>query len=74
MSLLFILRKNNSLSLWNILLTLAINLILIFVIFANIITTSVNTPVLIGVLSFVVWMIVGAIYKILTINEKLSKT
>ncbi|QGA53118.1 amino acid permease [Sulfolobus sp. E5-1-F] len=65
LSLLFILRKNNSLGLWNVLLTAAINVILLFVVFANIVTTSVNAYVLIGVASFIVWMIAGVIYKVL---------
>ena len=63
-SLLFILKRNNSLGLSNILLAVAINLILAFVIFANIVTTSVNTYVLIGVASFVAWMVAGVVYKL----------
>lgn len=49
-------------NLWNILLTAIINTIVGFVIFANIVTTSVNSYVLIGVATFVVWMVIGAIY------------
>ena len=71
-SLLFILMKNNSLSIWNILLTIAINSILLFVVFANIVTTSVNVYVLIGVVSFIVWMIAGAIYRVVT-NKKVTE-
>jgi len=61
-SLLFILREHKALNLWNILLTAIINTIVGFVIFANIVTTSVNSYVLIGVATFVVWMVIGAIY------------
>uniref|UniRef100_A0A2U9IW26 APC family permease n=1 Tax=Metallosphaera hakonensis JCM 8857 = DSM 7519 TaxID=1293036 RepID=A0A2U9IW26_9CREN len=61
-SLLFILRKFNALNIWNILLTVVINSILGFVIFANIVTTAINSFVLIGVGTFVVWMIIGAVY------------
>ncbi|MEM3203671.1 MAG: amino acid permease, partial [Saccharolobus sp.] len=61
-SLLFILRKFNSLNWWNYLLTIVINTILGFVIFANIVTTAVNTFVLIGVGTFIAWMLVGIFY------------
>lgn len=71
-SLLFILKRNNNLSLWNILLTVAINSIIAFVILANILTTSINIYVLIGVVSFIAWMIVGAIYRIFA-RKRLSK-
>lgn len=64
-SLLFILRRNNALNWWNILLTIMINSILAFVIFANIVTTSVNEFVLIGVGTFVAWMVFGVIYGLL---------
>ncbi|MEM0072796.1 MAG: APC family permease, partial [Metallosphaera sp.] len=61
-SLLFILRRFNSLNWWNVLLTVVINSILSFVIFANVVTTAINSFVLIGVSTFVVWMIAGVIY------------
>lgn len=68
-SLLFILKRNSDLKLWNIILTVIINAIIGFVIFANIVTTSINPYVLIGVLTFVVWMIIGAFYGILRKNS-----
>ncbi|MEM4115946.1 MAG: APC family permease, partial [Saccharolobus sp.] len=52
----------NSLNWWNYLLTIVINTILGFVIFANIVTTAVNTFVLIGVGTFIAWMLVGIFY------------
>ncbi|ABP95470.1 amino acid/polyamine/organocation transporter, APC superfamily [Metallosphaera sedula] len=61
-SLLFILRRFSALNVWNVLLTVIINAILGFVIFANIVTTAVNSFVLIGVATFAGWMIIGAIY------------
>ncbi|MEM4130976.1 MAG: hypothetical protein QXU14_07025 [Metallosphaera sp.] len=43
-------------------MTVVINSILSFVIFANVVTTAINSFVLIGVSTFVVWMIAGVIY------------
>lgn len=61
-SLAFILKRKGEFSISNILLILAVAAIIAFVIFANIASTSVNLPVEVGVITFVVWIIFGVVY------------
>ncbi|MEM0173793.1 MAG: APC family permease [Sulfolobaceae archaeon] len=62
LSLIFILKRRRELNIYNILLILIVGIIIAFVIFANIISTSVNLPVEVGVFTFAAWIIFGGIY------------
>jgi amino acid transporter len=61
-SMLIVVKKNNALSTGNLILVAIIEAIIGFVFYSQIITSAVNIPVLIGVLTLVLWVIGGYVY------------
>ena len=61
-SMLIVVRRNNALTIGNLILVGIIEAIIGFVFYASIITSAINVPVLIGVLTLVFWVIGGYIY------------
>ncbi|AAY81467.1 APC family permease [Sulfolobus acidocaldarius] len=61
-SMLIVVKRNNALTIGNILLVAIIETIIGFVFYSQIITSAINIPVLIGVLTLVLWVVGGAIY------------
>ncbi|WP_338604303.1 APC family permease [Sulfolobus tengchongensis] len=64
-SMLVIVKRNNALGIGNILLVAIIEAIIGYVFYSTIITSAVNVPVLIGVLTLVLWVIGGSVYLML---------
>ncbi|MCH4815658.1 MAG: APC family permease [Saccharolobus sp.] len=61
-SMLIVVKRNNALTTGNIILVAIIEAIIGYVTYATIITSAVNVPVLIGILTLIGWVVGGAIY------------
>ncbi|AKA74633.1 APC family permease [Saccharolobus solfataricus] len=61
-SMLIVVKKNNALNIGNILIVAIVEAIIGYVFYATVITSAINVPVLIGVLTLVLWVVGGIIY------------